>query len=131
VLWHGFSVTLEIRASRFVCDEASCERRIFCERRPEIAPRARKTGRLENAILAIVLELGVRPAAELGLFVGRYALLSRAKNVARVGAESVRVLGIDDFGFKRGNAADTITVDLERYEVVDLVRGHSTELIAR
>src|ERR671939_333626 len=55
--WHGISVTLEVRAKRFFCDEASCERRIFCERLPEIAARARKTDRLEQALLAIALEL--------------------------------------------------------------------------
>ena len=51
--WHGLPVTLEVRARRFFCDEPSCERRIFfCERLPEVAARARKTGRLEEALLA-------------------------------------------------------------------------------
>ncbi len=80
--WHGVSVEIEVRARRFFCDEASCERRIFCGRLPKIAARARKTGRLEKALLAIVLELGgragARLAAELGLLIGRDALLSRA-----------------------------------------------------
>ena len=64
---------LEVRARRFFCDEASCERRIFCERLSEVAARARKTDRLEGALLAIVLQLGgragARLAAELGLLV--------------------------------------------------------------
>ena len=41
--WHGVSVELEVRARRFFCDEASCARRIFCERLPDVAARARKT----------------------------------------------------------------------------------------
>ena len=53
-------MTLEVRARRFFCDEASCERRIFCERLPEVAARARKTDRLEEALLAVALELGGR-----------------------------------------------------------------------
>jgi transposase len=44
--WHGISVELEVRARRFFCDEPSCERKIFCERLPEVAARARKTVRL-------------------------------------------------------------------------------------
>ncbi|MBA4116668.1 MAG: transposase family protein [Rubrobacter sp.] len=63
--WHGISVTLKIHARRFFCDEASCERRIFCERLPEIAARARKTSRLEEALLAIVLGLGGRAGASV------------------------------------------------------------------
>ncbi len=62
--WHGNSVELEVRARRFFCDEGLCQRRIFCERLPDVAARARKTGRLEGALLAIVLELGGRAGAK-------------------------------------------------------------------
>jgi transposase len=43
----------------------------------------------------------------------------------------VRVLGVDDFAFRKGNAPGTILVDLERHEVADLFEGHSAESIAR
>jgi transposase len=80
--WHGISVELEVRARRFFCEEASCERKIFWERVPDVAAHARKTDRLEEALLVIALELrcraGARLAAELELLVGRDALLSRA-----------------------------------------------------
>src|SRR5829696_4194139 len=46
--WHGICVTFKIRARRFFCDEASCERKIFCERLEEVAARARKTDRLQG-----------------------------------------------------------------------------------
>lgn len=132
--WRGIGVTLQVRTRKFFCDEFACERSIFCERLPEITAYARKTDRLEEALLAITLELGgragARLAAELGLLVGRDALLGRIKTIRPADTENVTVLGIDDFGFKRGNAAGTIMVDLESHTVVDLVRGHSTELIA-
>lgn len=132
--WHGVPVFLQVRARKFFCDNDTCQRSIFCERLPEIAARARKTGRLEQTLLAIALELGGRAGArlaeELGLLVGRDALLGRIKTTHLGNLENLKVVGIDDFGFKRGNASGTIMVDLERHEVVDLVRGHSTELIA-
>jgi transposase len=129
--WHGISVALEVRARRFFCDEASCGRRIFCERLPDVAARARKTGRLEEALLAIVLELGgragARLAAELGLLAGRDALLLRAKRTVPAGAGKVKILGIDDFAFRRGARYGTILVDLERRRVVDLLPERSQE----
>jgi transposase len=129
--WHGISVELEVRARRFFCDEPSCERKIFCERLPEVAARARKTVRLEEALLAIALELGGRAGAklaeELGIVAARDTLLRRIKAAPLPEVGKVRVLGVDDFAFKKGSTYGTILVNLERHEVVDLLPERSQE----
>jgi transposase len=129
--WHGICVALEVRARRFFCDEASCERRIFCERLPEIGARARKTDRLEQALLAIALELGgragVRLALELGIVAARDTLLRRIKAAPVPEVGKVRVLGVDDFAFKKGSTYGTILVNLEEHKVVDLLPERSQE----
>jgi transposase len=129
--WHGISVVLVVRARRFFCDEPSCERKIFCERLPEVAARARKTVRLEEALLAIALELGGRAGArlalELGIVAARDALLRRIKDAPLPEVGKVRVLGVDDFAFKKGSTYGTILVNLERHEVVDLLPERSQE----
>jgi transposase len=129
--WHGISVTLKIHARRFFCDDPSCERKIFCERLPEIRPRARKTSRLEEALLAIALELGGRAGARLALELGIVAagdtLLRRIKAAPLPEVVKVRVLGVDDFAFKKGSTYGTILVDLERHGVVDLLPERSQE----
>jgi hypothetical protein len=98
--WRELAVRLEIRARKFFCDEPSCERRIFCERLPDVAAHARKTDRLEEALLAIVLELGGRSGAglarELGFVVGRDALLLWAKRSVPAHLGKVRMLEVDD-----------------------------------
>jgi transposase len=129
--WHGVSVELGVRARRFFCDEASCERKIFCERLPDVAARARKTSRLEEALLAIAIELGGRAggrlALELGIVAARDALLRRIKAAPLPEVGKVRVLGVDDFAFKKGSTYGTILVDLERHKVVDLLPERSQE----
>jgi transposase len=129
--WHGTSVMLAVRARRFFCDESSCERKIFCERLEEVAARARKTVRLEGALLAIALELGGRAGArlalELGIVAARDTLLRRIKAAPLPEVGKVRVLGVDDFAFKKGSTYGTILVNLEDHKVVDLLPERSQE----
>lgn len=134
--WGGMPVRLRVRVRKFFCDEPSCERRIFAERLEEVAqPFARGTDRQREALewIAFALggEAGARLAQELGLLVSPDTLLNRIRGAFRGDAEKVRVLGVDDFGFRRGSASGTILVDLERHRVVDLFEGHSVESIAR
>ncbi len=95
--WRGIAVTLEVRARRFFCDASPCEGRIFCERLPGVAAHARKTARLEDALLAIAVELGgeagARLAWELGLLVGPDALLDRLAGKPRRKVLDVDVAG--------------------------------------
>jgi transposase len=124
-------VTLKIRARRFFCDDLSCKRKIFCERLPEVAARARKTVRLEEALLAIALELGGRAGArlalELGIVAARDTLLRKIKAAPLPEVGKVRVLGVDDFAFKKGSTYGTILVNLEDHKVVDLLPERSQE----
>ena len=107
---------------------------IFCERLEEVAARARKTERLEETLRAIAFELGgragIRLAAELGLLVGRDALLDRIRGSSQRVTGEVKVLGVDDFAFRKANKYGTILVDLERHKVVDLLPDRSSESLA-
>jgi transposase len=35
--WHGLAVTLRVQVRRFVCEQPTCPRRIFCEQLPATA----------------------------------------------------------------------------------------------
>ena len=134
--WCGTPVYLRVRVRKFFCDEPACERKIFAERLEGVAGvYARGTDRRREALewIAFALggEAGARLARELGLLVSPDTLLNRIREAFFAEGEDVRVLGVDDFGFKRGNASGTILVDLERHRIVDLFEGHSVESIAR
>jgi transposase len=134
--WSGTPVRLRVRVRKFFCDEPSCERRIFAERLGEMARvHSRGTDRRRKALewIAFALggEAGARLARELGLAVSPDTLLNRVRGAFRADAEDVRVLGVDDFGFRKGNVPGTIMVDLERHKIVDLFEGHSADSIAQ
>ena len=127
---------LRVGVRKFFCDEPACERRIFAERLEGVAGvYARSADRQRRALewIAFALggEAGARLARELGLLVSPDTLLNRIRDAFFSEGEDVRVVGVDDFGFRRGNASGTILVDLERHRVVDLFEGHSVESMAR
>jgi transposase len=133
--WSGTPVRLRVRVRKFFCDEPACERRIFAERLDEVTqPFARGTDRQREALEWIAFSLGgeagARLARELGLLVSPDTLLNRIRGAFYDEGGDVRVVGVDDFGFKRSNGPATIMVDLERHRIVDLLQGHSAELIA-
>jgi len=63
----------------------------------------------------------------LGIVAARDTILKRIKGAPLAKVRKVRVIGVDDFAFKKGSTYGTILVDLERREVVDLLQERSQE----
>jgi transposase len=128
----GTPVTVRARLTRWRCRNEHCERRIFAERLPQLAaPFARRTARLASIVRLFGHAAGGRPAARLmarlGMPVGRTTILRSVTRNARTQGDSscVRVVGIDDWAWKKGMSYGTVIVDLERRQVVDLLADRS------
>lgn len=133
--WQGRVGELHLQVRRFRCATADCPRRIFAERLPAVAaPRVRRTRRLAEAQRAIALSAGGNPGARLST---RLAMpvsgdtlrrLIRAEPVAP--APTPRIIGIDDWAWRRGKRYGTIVVDLERNRPIDLLPDRQAGTVA-
>ncbi len=124
--WQGLAARLDLQVRRWRCANPVCARQIFTERLPTVvAPYARRTARLARVVEALALALGgeggARLLATLGIPLNPDTLLNCIRRAARPAPPTPRVVGIDDWSWRRGHRFGTIIVDLERHAVVDLL----------
>jgi transposase len=124
--WHGVAMRLELHVRRFFCDTPDCPQAIFAERLPGVlAPYARRTDRLAAWFTAVGFalggEAGARLLASLGLTASPDTLLVCIRALPLSSPSAPRVLGVDDWSFRKGRTFGTILVDLEQRRVIDLL----------
>jgi transposase len=72
-------------------------------------------------------ELGERLAPKLGMCASGPTLLRRMRGVSVPPPKSVRIVGIDDWSWKKGATYGTILVDLELRKPIEILPDRSTE----
>ncbi|MCY1643155.1 ISL3 family transposase [Methylorubrum sp. SL192] len=127
--WQDRAVTWRVQVRRFRCSH--CPGRIFAERVPGLGARkARRSDRLAEAQTDIGMVLGGEPGARLSrrlaMPVSGDTVLRLIRRRGTVPSAPPRVVGIDDWAWRRGRTYGTIVCDLERQRFIDLLPGRSS-----
>jgi transposase len=122
----GRIVQLLVIARRFRCDAVLCGRQIFTERFEGVLdPSARRTARLDSIVHHLGLALGGQPAPgfakRLMLPVSKDTLLRVVRRRSRLPADPLRVIGIDDWAWRRNHRYASIICNMERRRIVTLL----------
>jgi transposase len=132
----GASVTLKVQMGRWRCRSRQCLRQIFTERVAGVLlPHSQQTNRLSEVHRLVGRALGGRSGQRLlnrlGMPSSRHTLLRQVIKVASGSGwqPAVRVVGVDDWAWRKGQSFGTILVDLERSEVVDLLPTRSAKVL--
>jgi len=131
----GRTVRLNVRVRRFLCQESTCQRRIFAERFPSLTlPRVKFTLRLQEALKEMGFEQGGEAGARLGKKLGypgsADTILRLVKQDLLPTPSSPRVVGIDDWSWKRGLRYGTLICDLENNRPIDVLADRSVQTVS-
>ncbi len=131
----GRPVVLIIGVRRFFCQQSTCVRKIFAERFPFLTlPRAKFTVRLQEALQEVGFALGGEAGAHLGKHVcipgSPDTILRLVKRAKLPVVSSPRVVGLDEWSWKRRLRYGTLICDLENNTPIDVLPDREVETVS-
>jgi transposase len=130
----GRNVILALTLRKFVCGTPGCPRKIFTERLPGLVE---SYGRMTGRLIALLHAIGVVAGGQKGTrLADRFAIATTSSTLLRHLMQlpapltrRVRVLGMDDFAWKKRFTYGTILVDLERRAIVDVLADRESATV--
>jgi transposase len=130
----GRNVILFLTVRKFVCTMPTCSRKIFTERLPGlVSSYAQMTPRLIALVQSLGFvaggQMGTRQADRTGIATTPSTLLRHLMQVPAPALRAVRVIGVDDFAWKKRFTYGTIVVDLERRKIIDVLADRESATV--
>lgn len=122
----GKIATINLHVRKFFCENSDCVRKIFSERfKNELKSYARRFERLNECLSFMGLELGGNLAQRIGtLSFVKISASTILRLIMKCPIQPIalpKIIGVDDWAFKKRFDYGTIIVDLEKNKVIDLL----------
>ena len=110
---------------KFKCRNDNCKRKVFTEQNDNILPYARRTDRVTRLLSDIAIEMstgtGRMLSKKLFINVSRSTLTRLAHQQIIPQIKKLKVVGVDDWAFRKGVNYGTVLVDMETSKPIDLL----------
>lgn len=133
--WADKQILLQWQVRRLFCDVSGCQRKTFAQQLPEMVARyARRTKRLNGKQRQIGLALGGEAGSRLShllkMGISSATILRLIRTTPQQNKPTPRIVGVDEWAWRKGRRYGTILVDLERHQPVELLPERTSESLA-
>jgi transposase len=130
----GRPIRLLFTVRKFFCRNPDCSCKVFTERLPDfIEASSRLTKRLRTSVQEIGFATcgkgGERLGNKLGMPISDASMLWSLFLVPLPASGQVRVVGVDDWSWRRGKRFGSILVNLETHKIIDLLADREAESV--
>jgi transposase len=120
-----YRTTIRLKTRKFKCGNSRCEQKVFSEQTPAILRYSRRTNRvlkiLESFAIELTGKLGNIISKQLCLTVSSSTITRIAHSQQPPEIKQPRVLGVDDWAYRKGVSYGTILIDMETSKPIDIL----------
>ncbi len=124
-----------LKTRKFKCVNTQCYRKVFSEQTPSILRYSRRTSRLSDILATIAIEM----TGKLGSIFSKQLLIDVSiSTITRIAHDQPisdiiqpKILGIDDWAYRKGVSYGTILIDMETSRPIDILPSRDGQTLKK